>query len=647
MQENVLPDALGVRKPPWYFVLPSFWGVGDATVREAVDLIEASTDVDVLEEEAAVQARCNGPPHADSAVEVRGLVAEFRRAGKPLFAVKAPWYSVRRRSLLALLGPNGAGKTSTINMLTGVVPPARGNALVMGRTVAHPVGMSEVRRLMGVCTQFDTLWAQLTAREHMRLFAAIKGVPEAAIDVEATKGLEQVRLSECADRCAGTYSGGMRRRLSVALALMGNPQVVFLDEPTTGMDPINRRHVWDVIEAAKQDRCVILTTHSMEEADILGDCIAIMAKGRLRCLGSTVRLKSRFGAGYKISISLGDHSDAQSTQALAVRELMSRHLGCNAASESSKAYLRFVVPASAEGQMADTFKEIETRRAELGIVDVQIAMSTLEDVFLKLAKESEVEEAVRDNVTTTVTLSDGEKVEVLVGSEDHQVSPKGVGFVVAWQPDDQGALAVADTIEDQSVPVQVTTPAEDGATHATVEVGGAYHQVEVPPGLAAGETFSAHVHVRRDPSTVGPQGSGPEAQSVDREQVLARMERLQAPYTQQARALFRKNLAFQKRRRFTNVCLVLVPMMVLALMLVVQYVIEEYLLGEPRVRCPYCGPTDDDFGKGLPLVRAAPCCRSYLCALEPTPHAQKTCRHAGSAHVKTECVPRRSLLPWH
>ncbi len=85
--------------------------------------------------------------------------------------------------------------------------------------------------------------------------------------------------------------------------------MVFLDEPTTGMDPINRRHVWDVVEAAKQDRCVVLTTHSMEEADILGDTIAIMAKGRLRCLGSTVRLKTRFGAGYKISISLGDTTD--------------------------------------------------------------------------------------------------------------------------------------------------------------------------------------------------------------------------------------------------------------------------------------------------------------------------------------------------
>lgn len=88
--------------------------------------------------------------------------------------------------------------------------------------------------------------------------------------------------------------------MSVAIALIGDPEVVYLDEPTTGMDPINRRHVWDVIEAAKQDRAVILTTHNMEEADALGDCVGIMAKGKLRCIGSTVRLKSRFGAGYKV-----------------------------------------------------------------------------------------------------------------------------------------------------------------------------------------------------------------------------------------------------------------------------------------------------------------------------------------------------------
>ena len=384
--DNVFPDAMGVRKPLWYFLVPSYWGVGQAHVTDSVEVIEASTDIDVVDEESRMQGRVNARADEDCAIEIRGLVAEFRRGGKPFFAVKAPWYSVRKRQLLALLGPNGAGKTTTVNMLTGFIPPSRGNALVTGRTIAHPVGMSQVRRVMGVCPQFDTLWATLTAREHLELFAAIKGVRKEAIPVEATRRIEEVRLTDAADRMAGTFSGGMRRRLSVAIALIGNPQVVFLDEPTTGMDPINRRHVWDVIEAAKQDRSVVLTTHSMEEADILGDTIAIMAKGRLRCLGSTVRLKSRFGAGYKLSISLGDRTDEESPQVKSLREIMSRHLGAIPSNESTKAYLHFDVRANCEAPLAQAFAELEERREELRIVDLQIAMSTLEDVFLKIAK---------------------------------------------------------------------------------------------------------------------------------------------------------------------------------------------------------------------------------------------------------------------
>jgi ABC-type multidrug transport system fused ATPase/permease subunit len=188
--DNVLADAMGVRKPPWYFVTPSYWGFGRPNVPDAVELLEASTDGDVLDEEAAVQARANAAVDPDCAIEVRGLVAEFRRGGKPFYAVKAPWYSVRKRSLLALLGPNGAGKTTTVNMLTGFIPPSRGNALVTGQTVAHPCGMSEVRRKMGVCPQFDTLWGFLTAREHLQLFAAIKGVYPQAIPGEATRLIE-------------------------------------------------------------------------------------------------------------------------------------------------------------------------------------------------------------------------------------------------------------------------------------------------------------------------------------------------------------------------------------------------------------------------------------------------------------------------
>ena len=172
--DNVLPDAMGVRKPPWYFLTPSYWGLGKPNVTDAIEVVEASTDEDVLDEEARVQTRANAVVDPENAIEIRGLVAEFRRGGKPFFAVKAPWYSVRKRSLLALLGPNGAGKTTTVNMLTGFIPPSRGNALVTGQTVSHPCGMSEVRRRMGVCPQFDTLWGSLTAREHLQVRHRVK-----------------------------------------------------------------------------------------------------------------------------------------------------------------------------------------------------------------------------------------------------------------------------------------------------------------------------------------------------------------------------------------------------------------------------------------------------------------------------------------
>lgn len=125
----------------------------------------------------------------------------------------------------------------------------------------------------------------------MYLFGRVQGIPVEELQGEVERRISQVALEDAADLVSGAYSGGMKRRLSVAVALMGDPEVVYLDEPTTGMDPVSRRHVWDIIEEAKKGRAVILTTHSMEEADILGDRIGIMARGRLRCLGSSIRLK--------------------------------------------------------------------------------------------------------------------------------------------------------------------------------------------------------------------------------------------------------------------------------------------------------------------------------------------------------------------
>ena len=262
--------------------------------------------------------------------------------------------------------------------------------------------------------------------------------------------------------------------------------------------------------------------------------------------------------------------------------------------------MHFNVPANSEDKLALAFAELEERRDELHIVDVQIAMSTLEDVFLKIAKDSEVEEAIKDNVKTKVTLSNDEVVEVLQGSEEPGVSPSGVGYTVVWNTDEDGKLVVADTIEDEPRAVAVVAPTDAAVRIVSVEIDGKYYNVPVPEGVAAGAEFTVTLRVPSSGASgaLGQQLSmSASANTISDAEVAVRMERLQTPFRMQAEALFRKNLSYQKKRRLTNACLVIVPILVLGLILGVQFVVEVLFLGQPNVRCPYCGPADDDYGK--------------------------------------------------
>ena len=173
---------------------------------------------------------------------------------------------------------------------------------------------------------------------------------------------------------AGSYSGGMKRRLSVAVALIGDPQVVYLDEPTTGMDPISRRQVWDIIEKAKKGRAIVLTTHSMEEADILGDRIAIMARGAIRCIGSSLRLKQKYGAGYKVSISVmtTDYEQAaHNARAMRLKAYMQQQYGLQPADET-KAYITYLIGRDFVDRLQELLQGLEQQRQELSISDVQV-----------------------------------------------------------------------------------------------------------------------------------------------------------------------------------------------------------------------------------------------------------------------------------
>ncbi|KAG5522842.1 hypothetical protein RHGRI_034849 [Rhododendron griersonianum] len=250
--DNIIPNSSGVRKSVFYFLNPGYWtGKGGKVAEGGICSCTRSVpppedvtpdDEDVHEEENTVkQAASEGEVDTNIAVQIRGLVKMYPGTTKigcckcektsHYHALKGLWVNVAKDHLFCLLGPNGAGKTTAINCLTGITPVTAGDALIYGCSVRSSVGMSNIRRIIGVCPQFDILWDALSGQDHLHLFASIKGLPPASINSVAQKSLAEVMLTEAAKIRAGSYSGGMKRRLSVAIALIGDPKLVILDEP--------------------------------------------------------------------------------------------------------------------------------------------------------------------------------------------------------------------------------------------------------------------------------------------------------------------------------------------------------------------------------------------------------------------------------
>jgi len=209
--------------------------------------------------------------------------------------------------IFALLGHNGAGKTTTISMLTGLIESSSGAAEVFGTDIFNE--MDDVRNFLGVCPQHDILFDLLTPEEHLDIFCDFKGVTSVGKKEEIKKMLIDVDVYHHKDTVAANLSGGSRRKLSVAIALIGGSKLVLLDEPTSGMDLSARRKLWNMLKNYKHNRIIILTTHYMDEADILGDRIGIMTGGKLICLGSSLFLKHRFGVGYNLTMVKDSKAD--------------------------------------------------------------------------------------------------------------------------------------------------------------------------------------------------------------------------------------------------------------------------------------------------------------------------------------------------
>ncbi|KAF9139101.1 ATP-binding cassette sub- A member 5 [Mortierella sp. GBA39] len=397
--------------------------------------------------------------------------------------VKGLDLEVHKNEILGFLGHNGAGKTTSLSIIMGMVKSSAGSVVVNGHLMpgsdaagGRKVDMrtlTEVQKQMGVCPQHDVLFETLSAWETVQLYATIKGVKvlgrtnagsadgsssrsqtsQQLLDEYLDHLLEDVYLKEKKHERVATFSGGMKRKLSVALAFLGDPKVVLLDEPTTGMDVFTRKQVWQLMQDSKAGRAILLTTHSMEEADALGDRIAILSDGQLQTMGSSLFLKNRFGLGYRLSLEkrrvmLADQRhakqkqnhyhnneiqatnldedrhevntilfDEERTTAIVQQHFPDATIDVNTATD-----ITYVLPTtgtveqrngrSAQEYIQDKkaalpglFAHLDSEIAanQLGVKSVGLSLTTLEEVFVSLQEQEEAEKLAREEAENNNT----------------------------------------------------------------------------------------------------------------------------------------------------------------------------------------------------------------------------------------------------
>ncbi|CAL4102208.1 unnamed protein product, partial [Meganyctiphanes norvegica] len=332
----------------------------------------------------------------EAAMVVSGLTKQFPGTSAP--AVNQLSFHVKRGECLGLLGVNGAGKTTTFRMLTADEDPSSGDAMIDGVTLRQNGG-KKFLECIGYCPQFDATLGELTGFEMLMLVGRLRGIPESQIEKTTKTLINLVDIIECANRPSSTYSGGNRRKLSTAMALVGTPSLVFLDEPTSGVDPASRRRVWSAVtQAVANGQSVVLTSHSMEECEALCSRIVIMARGKLRCIGSTAHLKAKFGKGYSLQVKLriNDAMDYEK-EVKKLKDDIQTHLPNTIVADEHKGMLAYKVPTSISwGKLFDVMEALKagkdpvtgTEDRSAIVEDYAASDTSLEQVFLSFAREA-------------------------------------------------------------------------------------------------------------------------------------------------------------------------------------------------------------------------------------------------------------------
>eukprot|EP00795_Rhopilema_esculentum_P013264 gene13264-4097_t len=376
--EAVFPGEFGVPKPFYFFLTPNYWcktGMckqDTGCLDENLEMMVKETNPDVEKESKDCKV----------GIDIRNLTKVFKGATGKKVAVNGLKLRIYKGQITALLGHNGAGKTTTMSILTGLFTPTSGGAMIAGKDINTQ--MDEIRESLGLCPQHNVLFDRLTVQEHLEFFIALKGTPSKTAKLKIDEMLNDIKLADKKNARSMTLSGGMKRKLCCAIALIGDPDVVFLDEPTSGMDAYARRATWDLLEKYASNKTIVLTTHFMDEADYLGDRIAIMADGELRCCGSSLYLKKKYGVGYHLTLVKNSDFNEIDTDKIIVDAVPTAKMASNGQSEIS-----YLLEHEHSKKFRDLFEKLEGKKEELGLRSFGISVTTMEEVFLKVGEGSD------------------------------------------------------------------------------------------------------------------------------------------------------------------------------------------------------------------------------------------------------------------